>query len=136
MNDPSTLYPTKAPRLVYIAHDLPSNSSPLTLADLHDWRVLSNSRIIYALTSPEVAGSITQTHMLDYRQERETGCRAHFGAPTGCVEVKVVETSTVKIDDSKAPQGEVVVTGPAVVGGEARLGALARFERDGTLALA
>ena len=74
--------------------------------------------------------------MLDYRQERETRCRAHFGAPTGCVEVKVVETSAVKIDDSKAPQGELVVMGSAVVGEEARLGVLARFENDGTLALA
>ena len=135
MKDPSSLYPTKSPRLVYIAHDLQSNASPLTLADLHDWRVLTNSRVIYALTSPEVAGSVTQTHMHDYRQERETRCRAHFGAPTGCVEIKVVETSTVKIDDSKAPEGEVVVMGPAVVTGEARLGVLARFEGDGTLAL-
>ncbi|KAI9892198.1 MAG: hypothetical protein M1814_001657 [Vezdaea aestivalis] len=123
-------------RLIYtfersLSPDCPRLSS-ITLSDL---RIFTGARIIYALTASKVAGAVAQTKLYDYRVllSGKDHC-SHFGAPLGSLDVKLVDTAAHKSVEGKDPEGEIVVTGPAVIGGEARLGVNGTFRGDHTLA--
>ena len=78
---------------------------------------------------------MAQSHVFDYRREEGQRGRAHFGVPVSSVEVKVLNSEDREVGGPR-PDGEVVVAGPAVVGGgEVRLGVEGGFGEDGTLRL-
>lgn len=79
----------------------------LTSAELHELRLLTGSRIGYALTAPEVAGAVAQTNLQDYRDKGEV---VSVGPPLGSVEVHVVGEDEKM--GSVAPQGKVRGTCP------------------------
>ena len=81
-------------------------------AELFKLKVYSGARTIYAFTDAQVAGAITQTNMLDYQSTS-----ADFGPPLSSVEIKLRDAEGGRNSDDKA-LGELVVSGPAVVGGE------------------
>ena len=89
---------------------------------------MTHARIIHALTSPEVAGAVAQTNMLDYRIDK-----SHFGPPLSCVELKLVDAPGHKISDDGDVKGEILVSGPAVVSGERKLGVIGHIRDDATL---
>ena len=104
-------------RLIYTYSNGPT-TPPFTTSTLNDLRVSTGARIVVAHTAPEVAGAVTQTHVLDYGGEvRE----AHIGAPLSCVEIKLLAGKGEKDIDDEDISGIPLVTGPAVVGGEAKL---------------
>lgn len=140
-------------RLLFLAEKAGGSETPLSESMLSDLRVFSGARVIYALTSPKVAGAIAQTSMYDYRtglgkSEEKYG---HFGAPLSSVEVKLMDKGSRKTSDEGGAQGEVsfycliqrmhkgtndtqiTVSGPAVSGGEAQLGVAGTFREDCTL---
>lgn len=94
-----------SPRLIYTYNV----SRPRSLRNL---RIFTGARVIVGLTDPSVAGAISQTNPLDYRDV------AHFGAPLSSVEFKLLEVPGSDIA-AEEPAGKLVVTGPAVIGGEA-----------------
>ena len=125
------------PRLIYTSSRAGADSTPLSPQELTNLRILTGARVIYALTAPQVAGSITQSNALDYRVD-DLARRAHFGAPVSAVEVKLVEGKGMKIPDEGDEEehvGEIVVTGPSVVGGTANIGVLGKFGPDHALRL-
>ena len=124
-----------SPRLTYISFRAATDSIPLSSAELIDLRILTGSRIIYALSAAKVAGAVAQTNLLDYRHDLSSK-QSHFGPPLSCLEIKLVETSDQKIMDGGDPAGEVLVSGPAVIGGHAKLGVNGIFREDSTLAIA
>ena len=110
-----------SPRLIY-SWDV---CRPEALCHL---RVFTGARVIMALTDAHVAGAISQTNMLDYRQVD------HLGPPLSSVEIKLVEVAGRDIDGEE-PQGKLVVTGPAVVGGEISIdNAVVKITENATLA--
>jgi hypothetical protein len=118
-------------RLLYTFDTAGSEHPPLSPTELSDLRIVTGARIIYALTTPKVAGALTQTHMLDYRVASGKG-RSHVGAPVSCLEVKMVDSARWKVSDEDVA-GEVVVSGPAVSGGvEVKTGVEMRAKDDGT----
>jgi hypothetical protein len=121
-------------RLIY-AYDQSGSSVPLDSIELNDVRILTGARIVYGLANPYVAGAVCQTNMLDYRVVDGEGQRSHFGAPLGCVEVKLVDTPGLKVSDEEQTSGQMVVSGPAVVGGTRNLGLLCKINDDGTISL-
>ncbi|KAI9847906.1 MAG: hypothetical protein M1837_001423 [Sclerophora amabilis] len=121
-------------RLIYVSERASTKASPLSSARLSDIRIFTGARVIYALTAPKVAGAVAQTNLFDYRREKSDS--SHFGVPLSSLEIKLVDTETHKTVEDQAPQGEIVVKGPAVVGGEAALGVLGTFRDDHTLAYA
>lgn len=72
----------------------------LSASVLHDLRILTDARIVRALTAANVAGALAQTNMLDYRQDD------HFGVPLSSLELKLVDSSAHKTSDQEA-RGEV-----------------------------
>lgn len=98
-------------RIVYIPHLIGANSPPLSAKDLSDLRIYTGSRIVYALTSPKVAGAITQSGVYDYRVDESTGNYAHFGPPVTSVEISLKDTEELKTTDELAI-GEVSLTKP------------------------
>ncbi|KIW07224.1 uncharacterized protein PV09_02082 [Verruconis gallopava] len=121
-------------RLLFISERAGAETPPLSSQDLSDLRIFTNARVVYALTAARVAGAVAQTSVYDYR--RETGSRnkhSHFGAPLSSVELKVVDSGVHKTTDEGA-KGEIVVAGPSVAGGEARLGVVGKFNDDCTIA--
>ena len=101
---------------------------------LSDLRIFTRARICYALTVPKVAGAVAQTNVFDYRRDDGTGC-AHFGVPVSSVEVKLSSADDRRLERSE-PEGEIVVSGPAVSGGGVvSLGVEGRVREDGTLVL-
>lgn len=120
-------------RLVFVAEQAGGNSPPLSPLALSDLRIFMGARVVYALTAPKVAGAITQTSFYDYRVNPEhPGAYSHFGAPMTSVEVLLRDTKHRKVTDEEV-MGEIVVRGPAVVGGEAALGINGRINEDMTL---
>lgn len=120
-------------RLVFVAEQAGGNSPPLSALALNDLRIFMGARVVYALTAPKVAGAITQTTFYDYRVNPEhPGAYSHFGAPMTSVEVLLRDTKHRKVTDEEVA-GEIVVRGPAVVGGEAALGINGRINEDTTL---
>ncbi|KAF2140356.1 uncharacterized protein K452DRAFT_274074 [Aplosporella prunicola CBS 121167] len=123
-------------RLVFVSEKAGADTPPLTSTDLSDLRIYLDARVVYALTAARVAGAISQTNIFDYRREDNNGGQhkhSHFGAPLNSVEIKLVDTPDQKTTDDR-PAGEVVVMGPAVVGGRASISAVGTFRDDGCLA--
>lgn len=104
------------PRLIYTFESSGSMATPLTSAELGDLRLLTGARTAYAFADAKVAGAIAQTSIYDYRRD-ESGEEAAFGGPLSCVEIKLIDANGHKNSDEKA-LGKLVVSGPAVAGGE------------------
>lgn len=125
-------------RLILTSERLGAGTPPLTSTMLSDLRIFTRARIVYALTAPSVCGAVAQTNVFDYRREDGQGL-APFGVPVSSVEVKLKGPESDGKLGGNAPEGDVVVAGPAVAGegekGEAGLGVKGRFREDGTLAL-
>lgn len=138
MRGANTISNGQTPRLIFTSERAGADSPPLGPQDLTDLRILTGARVVYALTLPHVAGAVAQSNMLDYRNDSMSKTRSHFGAPLSSVEVKVVETPPFTISDEtySTPTGHLVVSGPAVVGGTANTGVVAKFGNDHTLSLA
>jgi len=130
-------------RLLYLYERSNADSPPLSSHELAELRVFTGARIIYALTTPKVAGTVTQTGLFDYRvgdgedgvSGRERERKAHFGVPVSSVEIKVVDSEEYRTVEGERPMGEIVAKGPAVLGGSANLGVIGGFREDGTLSL-
>ncbi|KAJ4388934.1 hypothetical protein N0V93_006396 [Gnomoniopsis smithogilvyi] len=119
-------------RLVYTADRAGCESIPkLSSAELSDLRIFLGARIVYALTAAKVAGAVAQTQFYDYRVHQDK-C-SHFGPPVTSCEVLLRDSGEFKTTDEKS-QGQIIVRGPAVVGGEAALGVNAQIRFDNTIA--
>ncbi len=85
-----------------------SMSSPagerLSSATLHSLRTLLKVRIGYALTTPQVAGAISQTNIFDYRDK---GRVVGVGAPISSVELHLIGEEEVV--GGRNPKGQVCV---------------------------
>ncbi|KAH0343861.1 acetyl-CoA synthetase-like protein, partial [Aureobasidium melanogenum] len=121
-------------RLIFASERAGTGAATLSSAALRDLRIITRSRICYALTAPSVAGAVAQTNIYDYRHDDRPG-HSHFGAPLSSVEIKLVDKDDNKVDGT-TPSGEIVVSGPAVVGGESKLGVKGIFHEDCTLGYA
>ncbi|POS88033.1 hypothetical protein EPUL_000641, partial [Erysiphe pulchra] len=119
-------------RLIYIS-SLVGVDKPISSLILSDLRIFIKSRIIYALTAPQVAGAVSQTGVFDYRLG-ELPNMAHFGAPVTSLELYFQDKGEYRNTDF-ASCGEIIVNGPAVVGGKARLRVVGMMNRDLTLRL-
>ncbi len=98
-------------RFLYIFERTPSNTPPLSLADLSDLRAFTGARVIYVLTAAKVAGAVAQMNIYDYRIESGgSGRRSHFGVPVSCIEVKLVDTEQCKTTEDTS-SGEVSCPG-------------------------
>lgn len=119
-------------RLIYISSNADTESQPLRSADLFNLRIVTGSRLIYALTSTKVAGAIAQTKIFDYAN-RNSGSNeySHFGPPLSSVQFKLKEV------EGKSKEGEpigwLVVDGPAVVDGETTLHQMMTITDSSTL---
>ena len=131
----NTLLNPGTPRLIFISATAGLEASSLTLKQLNDLRLLTGARTVYALTASSVAGAITQTSVFDYRAKENPNRPSHFGPPLSSVELKVVDTPDSKISNDSDPTGHVVVSGPAVIGGQVNLGVIGTIQEDGTFAL-
>jgi acyl-CoA synthetase (AMP-forming)/AMP-acid ligase II len=120
-------------RLILTSERVGCGTPPLTSTMLSDLRIFTRARICYALTAAKVCGAVAQTNVFDYRREDGLG-HAHFGLPLSSVEVKLVNKDDQAVGGTM-PEGEIVVSGPAVVGQQVNLGIKARFREDGTLQL-
>ena len=125
-------------RLIYVYERSNAESPPLSSIELAELRAFTGARIVYALTTPKVAGTVAQTHYFDYRvdnssEDSKRPAKAHFGVPVSGVEIKVVDSGEFKTIEGQRPRGEIVAKGPAVLGGSANLGVIGTFQRDGTL---
>ncbi|ORX97438.1 hypothetical protein BCR34DRAFT_165824 [Clohesyomyces aquaticus] len=121
-------------RLLYVSERAGHNTPPLSSEDLSDMRIFTGARVVYALTAAKVAGAVAQTNIYDYRSGTTPANKhSHFGVPLSCVEVKLKDNPSHKTTDEQAA-GEIVVTGPAVAGGETTLGVNGTFLDDHTLA--
>ncbi|KAK6434932.1 hypothetical protein LTR95_008882 [Oleoguttula sp. CCFEE 5521] len=105
----------------------------LTSTMLSDLRIFTRSRIVYALTSPRVAGMIAASNVFDYRRTDGEGA-AKMGSPAGCLEIKLANASDEAVGQTE-PTGELVVTGPSVVGGEYRTSGRCTIGGDGCLSV-
>ena len=106
-------------RLIYTYDRVNTQTETLTTSQLDSIRLFTGARTIYGLTTAKVAGAVCQTNMLDYHSNGlKPDAPTHLGTPLSCVEVKLKAESGQDIDDNQ-PLGKLVVSGPAVVGGEA-----------------
>ena len=96
-------------RLLFLAEKTGGTEAPLSESALNDLRVFTGARVIYALTSPKVAGAVSQTSIYDYRTGlgKDGEKYGHFGAPLSSVEVRVVDKGGRKTRDEGSPEGEV-----------------------------
>ncbi len=131
----STATSSHSPRVIYISHRAGANSLPLSSAQISDLRILTGARIIHALTAAKVAGAVSQSNIFDYRVAVDATEAAHFGPPLSCLEIKFIDSPEHKIQNDASPTGWLIASGPAVVGGEANLGAIASIGDDNTLKL-
>lgn len=105
------------PRLIYTYDSAAASTVPLPPHELFNLRIFSGARFVYAFTDSHVAGAVSQTNMLDYRNlEKTQGGKSHFGPPLSCVEVRLKDNEDRRAGDS-TPVGQLVVSGPAVTGG-------------------
>ncbi|KAL8894487.1 MAG: hypothetical protein Q9192_004283 [Flavoplaca navasiana] len=130
---PKTSSEPSKPRLIYTFEGSANRDDPLTLSDLGDLRLLTGARTVCAFTDARVAGAISQTSIYDYRSNG--GDRAAFGGPLSCIEFKLVDEDGHKNSDDKA-LGKLLVTGPAVVGGETKVDRFMTMTDFNTLAYA
>ncbi|KAK6439421.1 hypothetical protein LTR95_004369 [Oleoguttula sp. CCFEE 5521] len=105
----------------------------LTSTMLSDLRIFTHSRIAYALASSKVAGMISASHVFDYRRTNGEGA-AKMGSPVGCLEIKLANSSDAEVGLAESI-GELVVTGPSVVGGDVRTGGRCTIGSDGCLSV-
>jgi len=119
-------------RLLAISYRVDNEkANMMSYQQLTDFRIFTGARIAYALVAPGVAGAVTQTYIYDYRREKGL---AHLGAPLSSIEIKLtghVENAGLE----RAVEGELTVSGPAVVTGTTRIPVRARFRADNTLEL-
>ena len=127
---PKTSGLTHTPRLIYTYDKAGSSTLRLDSQELFKLRIYSGARTIYAFTDSQVAGAICQTNMLDYQHTI-----ADFGPPLSSVEIKLKDAADGKNSDEKA-LGELVVSGPAVVGGEKVVNQIMTMTERNTLAYA
>ncbi|KAM5342484.1 hypothetical protein ACJ41O_013450 [Fusarium nematophilum] len=120
-------------RLVYVAERAGSDSPLLSSSVLSDLRIFTGARVVYALAAAKVAGAISQTAFFDYRLCDDV--QSHFGSPLTSVEVFLKDRGTHRTTDEKI-EGEIVVRGPCVAGGEANIGVPGKIRDDNTLAYA
>lgn len=128
MPKPSGL--THTPRLIYTYDKAGASTVKLDPSELFKLKVYSGARTIYAFTDSQVAGAISQTNMLDYQNQI-----ADFGPPLSSVEIKLRDAEDGKNSDDK-PLGELVVSGPAVKGGEKVVNQIMTMTDRNTLAYA
>ena len=121
-------------RLILASERVAGGSSPLTSTMLSDLRIFTRARICYALTTAKVAGAVAQSNLYDYRRDDRPG-HSHFGVPLSSVEIKLVSSKDDEVDGN-TPKGEIVALGPAVAGGQGKLGVRGTFRDDCTLAYA
>ena len=121
------------PRLVYTFESSASRDDPMNSSDLGDLRLLTGARTVYAFTDARVAGAVSQTSIYDYRSN--DGEQAVFGGPLSSIEFKLVDEDGHKNSDEKA-LGKLVITGPAVVGGETKVDRFMTMTDFNTLAYA
>ncbi len=86
-------------RLIFTSAQAGSDASPLSAEMLSDLRIYLGARIVYALTSPKVAGAVTQTGMYDYRVDNGMEKYSHFGVPVTSVEILCRDTKEHKTTD-------------------------------------
>jgi hypothetical protein len=86
-------------RLIYVANQAGVETTPLSTETLSDLRIYTGSRIIYALTSADVAGPVAQTGLYDYRVDEATEKCSHFGSPVTSVEVFFKDTNEYQTTD-------------------------------------
>ncbi|KAK4696456.1 hypothetical protein P7C71_g1472, partial [Lecanoromycetidae sp. Uapishka_2] len=122
---------TGSPRLVYTYDSSTASTVPLNPTELFNLRLFTGARIVYAFTDSRVAGAVSQTNALDYA--KRNGESGHFGPPLSCVELKLKDTGDRKSEGAKA-LGQLVVSGPAVVGGEVVCGQIMMMTDENTLA--
>ena len=127
---PKTSGLTNTPRLIYTYDKAGASNVKLDPEELFKLKVYSGARTIYAFTDSQVAGAICQTNMLDYQS-----VIADFGPPLSSVEFKLRDAADGKNSDDKA-LGELVVSGPAVVGGEKIVNQIMTMTDRNTLAYA
>lgn len=114
-------------RLICIPYVI--GSIELTSDQLADIRIALGARVTYALTAPQVAGAICQTNVFDYRLAAPSDARK-FGPPLSSVEIKLIGQGDVNEEN---PEGALLVTGPAVCGGLAKLDFKGKIADDNTL---
>ncbi|KAJ5089122.1 hypothetical protein N7532_007806 [Penicillium argentinense] len=119
-------------RLLCISHRVDAEPAVrLTSEQLTELRIFTDARIVYALTGPGIAGAIAQTNVFDYRCL--TG-PSHFGAPLSSTELTLTDVSESEASNDNL-EGQITVSGPAVVDGKTTLSARARITIDNTLEL-
>ena len=100
------------PRLIYTYDEAGASTLKLDAEELFKLKLYSGARIVYAFTDAQVAGAISQSNMLDYQNKS-----VDFGPPLSSVEIKLRDAPDGMNSDEKA-LGELVVDGPAVLGGQ------------------
>lgn len=94
-------------RLLYIYERMHANSPPISSRELSEIRAFTGARVIYSLTTAMVAGTIAQTTFYDYRRvDHKQGGHSHFGPPVSSVELKVIDTDSLR-NTNEAWHGEV-----------------------------
>ncbi|EIT76513.1 hypothetical protein F9C07_2236258 [Aspergillus flavus] len=115
-------------RLLCISHRADADPNVrLTSGQLTDLKIFTGARVVYALTGPGVAGAVSQTNVFDYRRYQGQN---HFGAPLSSVEIVLTGVS-----EDKENEGQITVSGPAVVLEKTTLTAQGRIRDDNTLEL-
>ncbi|RHZ68978.1 hypothetical protein CDV55_107175 [Aspergillus turcosus] len=115
-------------RLLCVSHRADADPADcLTSAQLTDLRIFLGTRVVYALTGAGVAGAVSQTNVFDYRRFKGP---SHFGAPLSSVELLLTDVS-----DENPLEGQITVSGPAVVSGKTNLSSRGRIREDNTLEL-
>jgi hypothetical protein len=88
-------------RLLLIGQS-PTSRTKLSSSTLHELRMILGVKVGYALTTPKVAGAVSQTMVHDYRDHGEA---VNVGPPVGSVEVHV--TGDEGELDNSTPKGKV-----------------------------
>ncbi|KAI9712383.1 MAG: hypothetical protein M1820_001596 [Bogoriella megaspora] len=120
-------------RILFVAAPTHTDAPTLSSAELSDLRIFTGARVIYALTTAQVFGAVTQTHLYDYRRV-EGKKQARLGTPLASLEILLKDATTHRTTEEKV-EGEILVRGPSVAGGEVKLGVFGSFLDDNTLAL-
>ncbi|KAF1969764.1 hypothetical protein BU23DRAFT_512646 [Bimuria novae-zelandiae CBS 107.79] len=121
-------------RLVFVSEKAGLNTPPVSSEDLSDLRIYTKARVVYALTAAKVAGAVAQTNIYDYRRGvTPSNKHSHFGIPLSCLELKLRDSATHKNTDERF-EGEIVVSGASVSGGETALGVNGTIRDDHTIA--